>query len=284
MRVHHSGRTALVRIAYTAAIATLLASCGLVSQLDPAFEGAKEDADALGNAIAEHVERAGALPRIASTVIEDADGWPVWGPEWRVELTTFPRSEPSEGRLFNLVGTADAWCVETAYFPASRPDDAAPTAWVSVSGTGADHQDPKAGRCDSSLSIMLTPAPTGVYAPGTVIDVLEASAGTCVVDPFEGNAAAGVVDETGRVEVLECNEPHRFEIYALGADLVTDLEDPRSDPCGVAFTSYVGVPPSLSSFTQESIRPGPGESDFACILYHYGEDYPLVGTARESWR
>jgi hypothetical protein len=284
MRAFEGLPWASLQIASLAAATALLASCGIVNQIDPGYEGAETDALTLADAIAEYVEGTDSLPRITATVIEDADGWPVWGPDWRVELATFPRSEPDQGRLFNLVGTVAAWCVETAYFPASRPDDAAPTAWVSVTGTNAEHQDPSGSRCDSSLAIALPPAATGPHAPGTVLEVLTAPAGTCVVDPFEGIAAAGVVDQTGQVEVFECNEPHRFEIYAQGADLATDPANPADDPCREAFTEYVGIPPSLSSLTHETIHSGSGDSDFACILYLSTEDYPLVGTARESWR
>lgn len=251
----------------------------------PAERSAREDADALSVAVAAHVAGTGRLPRITVTPGPPGGGDSIWGPEFLVESEAVPRSDPSRARTFFLVGEPGSWCVEILYLPPSLFSDSS-GAWVSVHGEGGHAGSIIDGRCRNGYLLELTPVDVGEGpSPGTVVDGARAPVGTCFANPFEDARPS-------RLEVLSCGESHFGEVFFAGQGSASDFsrfEEEAADTCASALAAFVGVPRAISSFTAEPLTVDEsewrsGSRAFSCILYMSSDDYPLVGSARDSWR
>ncbi len=249
---------------------------------------ARADVEALGAAVADHVAGTGRLPRVTVAPGASDGGETTWGADFLVESTTVPRADPSSARTFFLVGDADNWCVEALYIPRSVFSDSS-GAWVSAKGVGGDVGKVVDGRCGADSVLVLSPVTTtDVPEPGTVIAVASAPVGTCFADPFSADSAG----EPEQVVVVACDSGHFGEVFLAGEGSGDDLgayEEEAAGSCASAFGPFVGVPRNLSAFTAEPFTVDEaawarGDRDFTCFLYLSTDDYPLVGTARDSWR
>jgi len=117
-------------------------------------------------------------------------------------------------------------------------------------------------------------APTSSGAePGTGDDtsVFQLEVGQCV------NSETGE-DQVSSVPIVECDQPHQAEIYALpqlpdgafpGDEALTET---AQDECGgQAFTDYVGVPYERSEFEITFLQPSAetwadGDREIACLI------------------
>jgi hypothetical protein len=92
--------------------------------------------------------------------------------------------------------------------------------------------------------------------------------------------------------VVAYNSDHFGEVFfrSEGTGSKHDAyEEAATNACASALEPFVGVPRNISAFTAEPFtvdeaawRSGAGE--FSCFLFLSTEGYPLVGSARDSWR
>lgn len=272
---------------------------------NPAEEFAREDVRALADAVAAHVADAGRLPRITVEPADASADFPDWGPDFLVESTRVPRANPDDSLQWYLVGEPDGWCVEVLYSLDATVNDAAPTAWVSATGAGDEAGEVRGGRCGDDYVLHLSQTDRApALDPGTVVEAWQAPEGACLVHPFTGQSQAGVLDDTGQVEIADCREPHGGEILAAGVlvDVPADqVWEQAAELCHAAYRDGIGVPSNFSQFAIEAFAapepvdlPGadspPGADPvgpahpYVCLAYMGDDDYPLVGTAHDSWR
>jgi hypothetical protein len=217
----------------------------------------------------------------------------VWGADFVVETRHVPRADPTRARGFALVGDADRWCVEMVSTPAATWADASPSLWVAARGERGEIGPVERGRCGDGYLLVLSPVTArDVPAPGSIIDAASAPLGTCLADPFDGASAAGDVAVTGTIEVVACEDPHFAEIYSIGQIDGGDFGPSWStaaESCAAVFPTFVGIPGNLSAFASEPFTVTEaqweaGRRAFSCVLYLSSDTYPLVGSARDSWR
>ena len=112
-----------------------------------------------------------------------------------------------------------------------------------------------------------------------------------VGDCFSGPEASAVAIEVSEVDVVDCDEPHRYEMYAMkemtdssfpGESQAADMAD---DFCLSRFKSYVGLDYDNSIYWISSVFPtgdswSQGDRSIQCAL---GLDSGTkVGSARNS--
>ncbi len=277
---------AVVGIAAVAVVA-VIASLSWFVLTSPAERSARADVGALGTAIADYVVSAGRLPRVTVTPGVSGDGDVIWGPDFLVESTAVPRADSTIARTFFLVGDANNWCVEALYIPPSIFSDSS-GAWVSAKGVGGDVGRIVDGRCGDNYLLTLSPVTAAtVPDPGAVIVPANAPVGTCFAYPFVADVA-----RPDQIEVVPCESGHFGEVYFAGEAAGGDYnayEEAAAGSCASAVTSFVGVPGNLSAFTAEPFTVDETAWDgaareFTCFLYLSADDYPLAGSARDSWR
>jgi hypothetical protein len=134
------------------------------------------------------------------------------------------------------------------------------------------------------VGIVAVTMAVGCASPGNVFSV---APGDCFDDP---DTAA---DEISDVELVDCDEPHDNEVYA-----VVELEDGdypgddvvlarAQDVCLDAFESYVSEPYATSELFATWIVPtqgswSDGDREVVCVLFD--GDGPLEGSMRDSGR
>lgn len=266
---------------------------------NPSEEFARQDARALADAVAAHVAQADELPRITVEPADAAADFPDWGPDFLVESTRLARANPHDSLQWYLVGEPEAWCLEVRYSPDATVNDAAPSAWVSVPGAGDGAGDVRGGRCEGDYLLHLTPTDREPeLQPGTVVEAWQAPEGTCVVHPFTGESQAGVLDDTGQVEAADCREPHGGEILSAGVlvdVMASQVWEQAATLCQAGHREAIGVPSNFSHFAIEAFAAPepvdiPGADPigpaypYVCLAYMGDDNYPLVGTAHDSWR
>jgi hypothetical protein len=114
-----------------------------------------------------------------------------------------------------------------------------------------------------------SPTPTATGAPRT--DVLELAVGDCT-------ATGGATRVTATVPVVDCDEPHDGEAYALitlddaefpGAEAVTDR---AVEECTAEFAAFIGIDYAASKLDFAYYYPTPtswerGDRDILCIAF-----------------
>ena len=96
----------------------------------------------------------------------------------------------------------------------------------------------------------------------------------------------------GHVDVIACNSGHFGEIFFASKGTGGDFgacEEAAAGSCASALTPFVGVFRNIAAFTAEPFTVDEaawrsGARVFSCFLFLSTEDYPLVGSARDSWR
>ncbi len=255
---------------------------------------ARTDVDGVADAVAALAGDHESLPRVWVSMVEGTDGEPLPGDVYLVETIEVPRSNLDSLRPVLVAGDPDRWCVEATYSGRASFFDVSPYGQVSVVGNGSDRGRVTDDRCGDGYVLTLMPASESVIAPGSIAPAASLPAGTCVADPFSGTSLAGLVDETDELEVVDCAEPHGGEIYHQGTlpdgsfDADTEWTE-ASTVCEAASERYVGVPPGLSALTYETRAPSErqwetGIRTFGCVAYLSSQDYPMVGTIRDSRR
>jgi len=277
-------RTAITLVVVAIAAATV--SRFVLSS--PAERAARQDVDTVSSAIAGYVADTGRLPRITVVAGVGLGGDSIWGPDFRVESRTMRRADPSSARTFFLVGDAGNWCMEALYIPPSLFYDSSGE-WVSAKGERGDVGKIVDGRCDGDYVLNLSPVEVlDLQKPGTVIDAPTAPIGTCLADPFTGDPGV----RPARIEVVACSSAHFGEVIFTGeesSDQFDAYEDAAAAACASALMPFVGVPRNISAFTAEPLTVAEsawrnGAREFSCFLFLPTEDYPLVGSALDSWR
>lgn len=118
-------------------------------------------------------------------------------------------------------------------------------------------------------------------------DVFALEVGTCFDDFGEGA-------EISNVPIVDCAEPHQYEVYAL-FDLA-DGEFPGTEAVGAAsqegcigsrFEDYVGAPYATSAIYASAFEPtaeswAEGDREVVCFLYE--PDVQLTGSMRGAGR
>lgn len=253
----------------------------------PEERSARADVAALSSAVADYVLDEGTLPRV--TVTPGRSGGDVtWGPDFVVEERTVPRADPETARVFFVVGGVDRWCVEALYTPPTLFSDSSGR-WVHAEGRRGEIGRTVDGRCGEDFVLVLS-AVTETDGPdaGSTIGAATAPVGTCIAHPFAGDAPARVVS----VEVVACDDGHFGEIFYAGEGTgndFADYEEAAANSCAEALMPFVGVHRNLSAlnaepFTLDMAAWDSGARQFSCLLFLPTEDYPLVGSARDSWR
>lgn len=259
----------------------------------PEERSARADADAVGAAVAGYVAAHGRLPRVAVTPLIAASGDVQWGEDFLVESGHIPRADPGKARGFYVVGDAADWCIEMVFEAPRFLEDSSPPAWVAVKGEIGVPGRVVDGRCGAGYVLSLSPVTiVEVPEPGSVVDAAGAPAGTCTADPYAGEPPPGDPQLAGVIEVADCARAHFGEIYHSGEIEMGDYalyQDSAAESCAALFESFVGVPRSLSELTPEAYtvsnaRWEAGERSFNCVLFSGNQYYPLVGSARDSWR
>jgi hypothetical protein len=259
----------------------------------PPDEGsARADAAALSTAVADYVVEHGGLPRVTVTAGPTSGADVLWGEDFLVESRQIPRADPTRARVFFVVGDPDRWCVEMLYTPPGGFSDASPSAWVSVRGERGEVGRVVDGRCGDYLLVLSPVTQAAVPESGSIIEAATAPIGTCLADPFTGQSAGGDVMATGSVEVVACEVEHFGEIYHSGetsGDGYGQYQDAAAETCGAALSAFVGVPGNFSALYAEPFTVGEerwqaGDRRFSCVLFLGSENYPMVGSARDSWR
>ena len=273
---------AVVVVACVAATAT---ACGLLPTSEE--RSARNDVAAVGDAVAGYVATEGRLPRVK--VIEDriASGDIGWGADFLVESIRVPRADPSRARWFFVVGGADEWCVEMLYNPPATFADSSPAEWVAARGERGEVGGVEDGRCGEDYGLILSPVTaTDVPESGSFIDAVLAPAGTCLTNVLHDGSS------TGSLEVVGCETAHFAEIYHAGeidSGSYGQFQESAGESCAEAFPPFVGVPSNLSAlsgepFTVTEAQWQARDRKFSCVLFLRSDDYPLVGSARNSWR
>lgn len=149
-------------------------------------------------------------------------------------------------------------------------------ALVALSACGATGPAPVAGPAGPPPSVAPVGAPpsaspTSAAAAEDPTSVFALEVGQCI----DSEADSG---EVGSVPVVECDQPHQGEIYALpqlpdgdfpGAE---EIEETAKEECGgSAYTEYVGLPYQESEFEVSFLLPteqtwGDGDREIACIV------------------
>ena len=141
---------------------------------------------------------------------------------------------------------------------------------------------PPAGR--RSAGILVAAVAIGCASPGNVFSV---APGDCFDDPDPG------VDEISDVPLVDCQDPHDNEVYAVveledgdypGDDVVLNR---AQDICLDAFEPYVAEPYATSELFATWIVPtegswSDGDREVVCVLFD--DDGPLEGSMQESGR
>lgn len=259
----------------------------------PEERSARQDAAAVGAVVAGYVAEQGRLPRVTVSPLVAASGDVQWGEDFLIETHKVPRADPSQARGFYVVGDAGDWCVEMAYDAPRFLEDSSPPAWVAVKGALGEPGRVADGRCGVDYVLTLSPVTVmDVPAAGSVIDAVGAAVGTCTADPYAGEAPRGDPQLTGVLEVAGCEAGHFGEIFHSGEMEAADYalyQDTVANTCAAELEAFVGAPRSLSALTGEGFtvseeRWEAGERIFSCVLFLGTETYPLVGSARDSWR
>ena len=279
--------TGVLLAAGAVVVAALIAS--VLYLLTPGSErSARRDVDSLRTAIADHVAATGQLPRVTVTVGVSGAGDSIWGPDWVVEGQMLPRADPSRAISFFVVGDPDRWCVEALYIPPTLFSDSSGE-WVSAHGRRGDAGRVDDGRCGIDFALILLPSATvGVPGERLVIVAAGAPVGTCIENPFIADAAI----RPRHVQTTACSDDHFGEVYFTGVATGSDFaayEQEAADVCSGELEPFIGVPRNISAFTAEPFTVDEatwqnGDGSFSCFLYLSTEDYPLRGTARDSWR
>lgn len=251
-------------------------------------QSARGDARAVAAAVAGYVVANGALPRVTVTTEKATNGDTLWGGDFLVESQQVPRTDPSQARFYFVVGDADRWCVQMQYTPKSLMSDAPPE-WVSVEGSRGATDGVSGHHCGDGYVLTLSPATiTDVPAPGSVIAGATASIGTCTAIPSQRDG----LQASRSIKAAACDAQHFGEIYAAGESASGDFVGYEQDAetfCATAIEPFVGVPRTITAFTGEQLTADQeawtaGVRTFSCLLFLGGNDYPLVGSARDSLR
>jgi hypothetical protein len=160
----------------------------------------------------------------------------------------------------------------------SGPDDSIePSVGTNASGSSAASQDP---------SLSTAPSASG---SATAISAFDLEVGDC----FDAPDVEAVTD----VELIDCEEPHRYESYHIenhpagrdepfiGDEAMTTYAD---DICIGAFEQFVGVPWEESSLTYFFLQPTAdtweeiGDREVLCAVY--STDGDLTGSVAGSER
>ena len=134
------------------------------------------------------------------------------------------------------------------------------------------------------VGLLVAAAAVGCASPGNVFSV---APGDCFDDPDTG------VDEVSDVPLVDCEEPHDNEVYAVvelddgdypGDDVVLSQ---AQDICLDAFASYVSEPYTTSELFATWIVPterswSDGDREVVCVLFD--GDGPLEGSMEGSGR
>ena len=117
-------------------------------------------------------------------------------------------------------------------------------------------------------------------------DVVAREVGRCVDDPGERTG----IEE---VEVVACDEPHDFEVFAL-VDLAEgtypgegEVADQARDACTDRFAAYVGIEAPVSTLATAFLVPNEdgwegGDREVVCLVYE--PDQRLEGSMRGAQR
>lgn len=145
-------------------------------------------------------------------------------------------------------------------------------------------QTPSGSSLGTKTAGPTTAAPTPTPTPtGTTKHTTELAVGDCVVT----DTSATVVST---VEVVDCAEPHNYEVFLLHT--LTDASLPDSatmdqyaqDACLPAFNEYVGIEYAYSSYGITTLSPKEtswalGDRTLKCLIASM-DDTELVGSAR----
>jgi hypothetical protein len=275
------------RIVVIGGVTMLAAAAWMFLRPSTEERSARVDVAAVSSAVAAHITESGRLPRIMVSSRRNGSGDEEWGEHFLVESHQVPRADATSARLFNLVGTVERWCVEMLYSPAATLGDASPAGWVAARGHGDEVGGVEGGRCGADYSMVLSPSSTDSGpVPGSVIDAVSAPIGTCLSDVIHDGRS------TAPLEVVGCGTEHFAEIYhagAVNAGSYAQFQDTAATACAAAFPGFVGVSSQLSAlaaepFTSSEEQWQGGARQFSCVLFLSAADYPLVGSARDSWR
>jgi hypothetical protein len=248
---------------------------------------ARRDVVALSDAIAEYVGARAELPSVAVTTRTLESGDEVWGAYYQVGDRRIPRSDPDTGRPFFVVGTADQWCVEVQFVPAGFFADSVPPEWVAAHGSGGDVRRWTRNRCGDDYAMAMAPVTTvNVPEPGSLVAAAHARVGTCLTEILPYGPPNPLL------EVADCREAHFAEIYHTGSADGGDYgeyQESAARECAETFRPFIGVPHNVSVFTGEPFTVDDtawtaGDRRFSCVVFLGSEDYPLVGSARDSRR
>ncbi len=267
----------------------ILAAAAVWMFLRPSAEerSARADVAGVSSAVAAHITQSGRLPRIKASFRLNGSGDEEWGDSFLVESVQVARADATSARLFNLVGTVDRWCVEMLYSPSATFGDASPADWVAARGSGGEVGGVAGGRCGDDYSMVLSPVSTDRGpVPGSVINAASAPVGTCLSDVIHDGRS------TAPIEVVGCSTEHFAEIYYAGVindGSYAQFQEAAATACAAEFEGFVGVSRQLSAlaaepFTSSEEQWQDGARQFNCVLYLSSADYPLVGSARDSWR
>jgi hypothetical protein len=275
------------RVVVVAAGVAVLVAAWLILRPSADERSARDDAAAVSAAVAGYVVEHDRLPRLSVTTLVSSGGDTLWGADFLVETLHVPRADPAEARILFIVGEPEGWCVEALYTPAGSFLDASPSAWVAARGERGDVGRVVDGRCGDEYVLVLSAVSVDdVPEPGSIIDAVTAPTGTCLTSILDDGRS------TGPLEVAVCGGEHFAEIYHSGEAAEADygrFQDSAARLCAAAFPSFVGVPQNLSAFYAEAftvsdVQWQAGARAFNCVLFLGADDYPLVGSARDSWR
>lgn len=145
------------------------------------------------------------------------------------------------------------------------------------------------GHCGPDYVLELSPVPvTDGPEPGSVVAAASAPVGTWFSNPFSGDSGAQPLS----IEVVACDSGHWGEVFFAGersGNVLAAYEEAAAGSCATEFTAFIGISRNLSTLTAEPVTVDRdawdgGAREFTCILYLSTDDYPLVGSAHDSWR
>lgn len=126
----------------------------------------------------------------------------------------------------------------------------------------------------AGLALLLTGCGGGAGGGGGEDDsVFELEVGTC----FNDEGEIGAEQQVSSVPVVDCEEPHDNEVFALvdlpEGEFPADVADQAQEICdGEVFTEYLGVPMMESEYSAMPIYPtaetwAEGDREVVCALY-----------------